>query len=860
MALWGRLIPFNERYNDVDLEHDVTWLGRGNECHPETRYTHIDISRKHCLISLEEDDNGDIGVYVTDNSSNGTWLNGIQLEYGVKYPMKDKDKLTLAVQSIKAPEWDADSIGYSFFDLRTRGKKAVASSTAYSYGVGRQGELATERHLGEAPAKKKKKKKKKAAVEVEAVVPEPEPEVPTAPKTKPSPKRVEEEAEPEPVKPKAKLSAKKAIPKVEAEEEEEGEEEDQPKRPQSASGPLTRPPLSPGKPSATASKSTPGIGSEETLDDRPPLKKAESKSIATTPKPSPSPKGPVRSNSKAASEFKSVSEEALEARAKPKFGKTPIYQPTQIELESSSSEDEDEDDAPAPAPTSSSTRETPPAKRAPEPLTRTSSSSKLQQPLKSPDSPLTRAVSSMLPSDYRKTPADAKPKSPAPKSALSGSNLSTSSPSEDLLEARAKPKIGLKGALPKFEPTTIELASSSDEEEEDDDDDDDDQDWLQSKPKAPKSSQPSPRPKSVSLPLRKEDIEEEEDDWLSSKGPTLAKSPLSASQTSEEEDEEETIVVEEEEPPAPTPSVVVAKPKRSTTRKSCLVGTLKEKTQLLMEERRLERLREDPPISADYLRKVTLIQCLWLRRCAMRQYKIELRRKNIAREMLTTERVYVKHLRAGLHEYALPLKEQLTSAKKKPIITMEQYDKMFGDYEKIYEYNARLLAVLEPRVEKWNPEQCIGDIFVSITASQTRAFRDIYASYIVCYDSAGRMFDRISAANNAFVSFVKEKESSGKAQSILSCLIMPVQRLPRYKLLLMDLLKYTHPQHPDYKNLDQACKNIHEMTEYIDGAKDKADKLYKMFGTITPDKPAGPPKKKKSRPMSAMFLPLKHNG
>lgn len=36
-----------------------------------------------------------------------------------------------------------------------------------------------------------------------------------------------------------------------------------------------------------------------------------------------------------------------------------------------------------------------------------------------------------------------------------------------------------------------------------------------------------------------------------------------------------------------------------------------------------------------------------------------------------------------------------------------------------------------------------------------RSFRDIYASYIVCYDSAQRMFDRVSAANPGFVNYVK---------------------------------------------------------------------------------------------------------
>lgn len=77
-----------------------------------------------------------------------------------------------------------------------------------------------------------------------------------------------------------------------------------------------------------------------------------------------------------------------------------------------------------------------------------------------------------------------------------------------------------------------------------------------------------------------------------------------------------------------------------------------------------------------------------------------------------------------------------------------------------------------------------------------------------------------------------------------------------------DLLRYTHPKHPDYKNLEMATNSIHEMTEYIDGAKDKADRLYRLFGTITPENMSGAKKqtdknKKKARPLSAVLKPLK---
>lgn len=37
---------------------------------------------------------------------------------------------------------------------------------------------------------------------------------------------------------------------------------------------------------------------------------------------------------------------------------------------------------------------------------------------------------------------------------------------------------------------------------------------------------------------------------------------------------------------------------------------------------------------------------------------------------------------------------------------------------------------------------------------------------------------------------------------------MPVQRLPRYILLLKDMLKYTHPKITDYKFINKAIESL----------------------------------------------------
>ncbi|PNF36390.1 hypothetical protein B7P43_G17749 [Cryptotermes secundus] len=55
-----------------------------------------------------------------------------------------------------------------------------------------------------------------------------------------------------------------------------------------------------------------------------------------------------------------------------------------------------------------------------------------------------------------------------------------------------------------------------------------------------------------------------------------------------------------------------------------------------------------------------------------------------------------------------------------------------------------------------------------------------------------------------------------KGKLALDCLlIMPVQRIPRYELLIQTLLKHTDPAHPDHQLLQEAQKEVHDLAMKI---------------------------------------------
>ena len=53
--------------------------------------------------------------------------------------------------------------------------------------------------------------------------------------------------------------------------------------------------------------------------------------------------------------------------------------------------------------------------------------------------------------------------------------------------------------------------------------------------------------------------------------------------------------------------------------------------------------------------------------------------------------------------------------------------------------------------------------------------------------------------------------------------IMPVQRLPRYVLLLQDLVKHTNAWHEDYKNLSDAQAQMQTLTKNVNTQKQEAE-------------------------------------
>ncbi|CAI2186546.1 3730_t:CDS:10 [Funneliformis geosporum] len=210
------------------------------------------------------------------------------------------------------------------------------------------------------------------------------------------------------------------------------------------------------------------------------------------------------------------------------------------------------------------------------------------------------------------------------------------------------------------------------------------------------------------------------------------------------------------------------------------------------------------------------------------------KRFNIALEILTTERHYVDCLQLVQRLFLSPLNKSLSSAN--PILTKKSINEIFANLSDLINVNTELLKRLEERIailiddkpiedsedKFWNPEDgCLGDIFLNMAP-----FFKMYSIYVKNFNCALSVIDVQLRDNPAFSAFLRTGQCKGL--TLQAYLIMPVQRIPRYKLLLEDLLKKTVETHPDYLNLKKAYQVIENVATFVN----ETIRQHEMFITM----------------------------
>ncbi|CAM9537785.1 unnamed protein product [Chrysoparadoxa australica] len=200
-----------------------------------------------------------------------------------------------------------------------------------------------------------------------------------------------------------------------------------------------------------------------------------------------------------------------------------------------------------------------------------------------------------------------------------------------------------------------------------------------------------------------------------------------------------------------------------------------------------------------------------------------LQRENIARELLETEEKYVKLLEALTATIIRPC-----LGKASPI-PKEEATSIFSALraEEILSINTALRDQIRSRVRTLDDDTCFGDLFI-----QFAPFLKMYVEYCTQHESTSRRVSSLQQQNDRFRGMLNRSLVDPRSEGIdvQSLLIMPIQRIPRYKLLLENMMKNTDEDHTDYNLLQKAVDQISDVASFINDSIKRRENQAKIWG------------------------------
>ncbi|XP_042585002.1 FYVE, RhoGEF and PH domain-containing protein 3-like isoform X6 [Cyprinus carpio] len=193
---------------------------------------------------------------------------------------------------------------------------------------------------------------------------------------------------------------------------------------------------------------------------------------------------------------------------------------------------------------------------------------------------------------------------------------------------------------------------------------------------------------------------------------------------------------------------------------------------------------------------------------------------NIAKELLQTEEAYVKRLNLLDQVFCARLTEAGIPAE---VITG-----IFSNISSIYLFHHQfLLPELQTRItQEWSCNPRIGDILQKLAP-----FLKMYGEYVKNFDRAMELvstWTQRSAQFKSVVQSIQKQEVCGNL-TLQHHMLEPVQRIPRYELLLKDYLKKLPAGAADHRDAQNALELISTAANHSNAAIRKMEKMHKLL-------------------------------
>ncbi|TGZ70969.1 hypothetical protein CRM22_002887 [Opisthorchis felineus] len=174
------------------------------------------------------------------------------------------------------------------------------------------------------------------------------------------------------------------------------------------------------------------------------------------------------------------------------------------------------------------------------------------------------------------------------------------------------------------------------------------------------------------------------------------------------------------------------------------------------------------------------------------------KRYHIMKELIKVEKEYVGSLATLVNCYMIPLKQE-------KILDDQQVDTIFYKVNELLNFHMSFLNTLQ----MWEITNTVGDKLLDMFSRE--AVTSCYCSFVEHFPNAEKTVE--SCWNiRAFQKFCEQKLRTLRSKLPLKALLVqPVQRIPRYELLVRRLIEYTPKEYSDNALLKEAEIAIHQL-------------------------------------------------
>ncbi|KAF6118649.1 FYVE, RhoGEF and PH domain containing 4 [Phyllostomus discolor] len=196
---------------------------------------------------------------------------------------------------------------------------------------------------------------------------------------------------------------------------------------------------------------------------------------------------------------------------------------------------------------------------------------------------------------------------------------------------------------------------------------------------------------------------------------------------------------------------------------------------------------------------------------------------NIANELLLTERAYVNRLDLLDQVFYCKLLEEANRGS----FPAEMVNKIFSNISSINAFHSKfLLPELEKRMQEWETTPRIGDILQKLAP-----FLKMYGEYVKGFDNAMELVKHMTERIPQFKLVVEEiqKQKICGNLTLQHHMLEPVQRIPRYEMLLKDYLRKLPADSPDWNDAKKSLEIISTAASHSNSAIRKMENLKKLL-------------------------------